>query len=52
MHIRIDTLVERTSRPVRASIRVFAVGLDRLLLTIVGASYGVVAQLYSFDSAH
>ena len=50
MHIRIDTLVERTSPLTQLIIRVFTVGVSIVvLLTIVGASYGVVAQLYSFD---
>ena len=50
MHIRIDTFVERTSPMVQRIIQVFAVGVSiAVLLTIMGASYGIVAQLKSFD---
>ena len=50
MHIRIDTLVERTSPLTQLIIQVFAVGVSiAVLLTIVVESYGVVERLYLFD---
>jgi TRAP-type C4-dicarboxylate transport system permease small subunit len=50
MHIRIDTLVERTSPQVQHVARVLAIVISiAVLTTIMGASYGIVALLKSFD---
>jgi TRAP-type C4-dicarboxylate transport system permease small subunit len=50
MHIRIESLVERTSPLTQMIIQVFAVGVAvAVILTIVIESYGVVARLYRFD---
>jgi C4-dicarboxylate transporter DctQ subunit len=50
MHIRIDTLIERASPRVQRAVQVIAVGISIVvLLIIMGASYGIVAQLKAFD---
>jgi TRAP-type C4-dicarboxylate transport system permease small subunit len=50
MHIRIDTLVERAPAWLQRIAQVVVVAVSvAVLLTIVGASYGVVARLKEFD---